>query len=98
MTDLTNPPIPFGAPKPRRNIAIEESHEMTRQLEQQMAKPEPTYTSVVAEGIDACRYLDVKAIATAIMGEPVKPIETVSDLADRMAEWGAANKTGAKRD
>jgi hypothetical protein len=96
MTD-TNPPIPFGAPKPRRNIAIEESLQITQQiLDQNEPKPEPTYTSVVAEGIDACRYLDVKAIATAIMGDPVKPIETVADLADRMAEWGAANKTGAR--
>ncbi len=85
------PPIPFS-PKSRQNIAIDESWDVTRQLEQQ-AKPEPTYQSVVAEAIDACRYLDVKGIAKGIIGDA--KIESVADLADRMAEWAAANKTGA---
>lgn len=52
---------------------------------------EPTDTEYVAVSVDRLRYLDLKDIAKAIMGE-AKP-QTPAELADLMAEWAAANKT-----
>ncbi len=103
MTDDRRPPmmgslpIPFGAPRPKPS-AIDESAEISRQLErdlerQQALSSQLTYRSCVAESINECRYLDVKNIAKEIVGDPPKPIETAADLADRMAEWAAENKT-----
>ena len=75
---------------------IEESLEVTRQLiAATPPPPKDAFRENVAHALHDCRYLDVKGIAKDVMGEPPKTIETVADLADRMAEWAAANKTKA---
>ena len=55
------------------------------------APADPTDTEYVANSIDRCRYLDLKGIAAAVMGD--KKVETAAELADLLAEWAAANKT-----
>lgn len=55
---------------------------------------EPTDTEYVANNIDRLRYLDLKKVASDILGTEKRDADmTPATLADLMAEWAAANKT-----
>jgi hypothetical protein len=59
-----------------------------------LAEPrDPSDTEYVANAIDRLRYLDLKNVASDMLGTEKRDGMTPAELADLMAEWAAKNTT-----
>lgn len=105
---ITEPISEFAPKRPRLveappEAAIQSDEARLREIAGEMgyrlvpvADPpaDPTDVQYVANSLNTLRYLDLKRVASEMLGTERRDEMTPAALADLMAEWAAANKTG----